>query len=156
MENGKYDSVTVARFIIAKANEKGCPVNMTKVQKLLYIAYGIFLAVKDERLTDEHPQAWPYGPVFPRTRNKLLKTDFYGIGLDDPGLAGISSDDETVSLINLVFRSFGNWSASQLSEWSHSEGSPWERAVSSDGFKWGDRIPDEYISSFFKSRISPQ
>lgn len=156
MENGKYDSVTVAKFIIAKANERGYLVNMTKVQKLLYIAYGIFLAVKGERLTDEHPQAWPFGPVFPRTRNKLLKADFYGIVLGNPDLLHISSDMEADSLVNSVFRSFGEWSASQLSEWSHSEGSPWERTVSSEGFKWGDRIPDEYIGSYFKSRISPQ
>jgi uncharacterized phage-associated protein len=32
--------------------------NMTKIQKLTYIAYGTYLTIKDERLTDEHPQAW--------------------------------------------------------------------------------------------------
>ena len=46
MEEYKYNSVEVAKFIVATANNKHLSINMTKVQKLLYIAYGIFLAVK--------------------------------------------------------------------------------------------------------------
>lgn len=44
---------------------------MTKIHKLLYISYGIFLARENKRLTNEHPQAWPFGPVFPRVHNKV-------------------------------------------------------------------------------------
>lgn len=73
----KYDSVTVANYIIAFANENKFFINMTKLQKLLYIAYGVYLSVKNERLTNEHPQAWPYGPVFPTTRNRLIKKRFF-------------------------------------------------------------------------------
>ena len=86
MEEYKYNSVEVAKFIVATANNKHLSINMTKVQKLLYIAYGIFLAVKGYRLTNEHPQAWPYGPVFPTTRNKLLKIDLYSIATSDSDL----------------------------------------------------------------------
>lgn len=152
-EKYRYNSVVVAKYIIAIANDKHLSINMTKVQKLLYIAYGIFLAVKEERLTNEHPQAWPYGPVFPTTRNKLLKIDLYSISTSDIDLTTIKNDNDIISLINLVFRSFGSWNAAQLTEWSHSEGTPWQKIVSSEGFRWGHQIPDEYIKSYFSSII---
>lgn len=150
-QEGKYNSVVMAKLIVAYANKNGYSFNITKIQKLLYAAYGVFLAVNDERLVDEHPQAWPYGPVFPTTRNKLLKVNMYGIHMESPELADISKDEEILGLLDLVFRSFGSWSASELTGWSHKEGSPWENAVSRAGFKWGDRIDDTDIQNYFNS-----
>lgn len=155
-ETYPYNSVAVARYIIATANEKRISINITKVQKLLYIAYGLYLAVKNERLTNEQPQAWPYGPVFPTTRTKLVDADFYSINFDLPDLAEMKQDEVLRSLFELVFNHFGQWTASQLTAWSHSDGSPWERTVDQDGFSWGTRIPDEYIKPYFHSMIVPR
>lgn len=143
----------LAKYITALANSKHVSINITKIQKLLYIAYGIYLAVKGHRLTDEHPQAWPYGPVFPTTRNKLIKLDFNAINKDDPEFSGYRSDKDLNSLLNLVFQTFGSWTAGQLSQWSHSPSSPWEIATCEEGFKWGDTIPDQSIEEYFKSLI---
>lgn len=148
-----YTSVDIARYIIAVANKKGKSINMTKLQKLLYITYGIYLAVNDSRLFEEHPQAWPYGPVFPTTRNRLLSTDFYGITFSSSEFVALRSDQDINALIDLVFRSFGDWTASQLTEWSHRNGSPWERTVELEGFTWGNRIPDDFIKPYFKMII---
>lgn len=152
----KYDSVTVANYIIAFANQNKFFINMTKLQKLLYIAYGVYLYVKNERLTNEHPQAWPYGPVFPTTRNKLIKKDFSGISLSDENLEKIARDSEMESLMKLVFGSYGSKTAAYLTEWSHKPGSPWDRTVKQPSFSWGDRIPDSYIQEYFKTLISPK
>lgn len=38
-EKYRYNSVDVARFIVAIANEKHISINITKVQKLLYIVH---------------------------------------------------------------------------------------------------------------------
>lgn len=146
----RCNSVVLAKYIVAYANEHHFGINMTKVQKLLYIAYGIYLAVKNSRLTDEHPQAWPYGPVFPATRNHLLRTPFSIYTFDNTECA----DAEVVSLIGLVFRTYGDWNAYSLSAWSHKTGSPWDRAVSSADFRWGSQIPDEYIRDYFRNLIS--
>ncbi len=155
-ETYRYNSVDVARYIIATANEKRISINITKVQKLLYIAYGLYLAVKNERLTDEHPQAWPYGPVFPTTRIRLIDADFYSINFAVPDLAEMKQNDDIKSLFELVFNHFGQWSASQLTAWSHNDGSPWEKTVDQDGFSWGTRIPDKYIKPYFHSMIVPR
>lgn len=151
----KFKSTDVAKYIIAYANENHVSINVTKIQKLLYISYGIYLAVKKSRLTDEHPQAWPYGPVFPTTRNKILKMHdgIYSIKMNDHELEQIQNDNEMLSLMRIVFNSFGNWTAGQLTAWSHSEGSPWEMATCLDGFKWGMAIPDSYIYNYFRKLI---
>lgn len=145
-----YNSVLIARYIIALSNDKGIAINMTKVQKLLYIAYGVFLAVRNQRLLNEHPQAWPYGPVFPTTRNKLLHVDFYSISLFDEEFDPLKADVELNSLLDSVLNSFGNWTASQLTTWSHQDGSPWENTTLQEDFTWGNVIPDELIQGYFR------
>lgn len=149
----KYNSTIVARYIVAYANANRFGINMTKLQKLLYITYGVFMAVKNARLTNEHPQAWPYGPVFPTTRNKLLRVSFDNINISDETLNEINKDEEMRSLLDLVFGAYGHMNGAQLSQWSHQSGAPWDRTVHSDCFKWGDQIPDEYISEYFKTLL---
>lgn len=148
-----YNSVTVACYIVALANSKRYGINMTKLQKLLYVAYGVYLAVKNERLTNEHPQAWPYGPVFPTTRSRLVKRELDAISLEDPSLREIQENQEMTSLMKIVFDTYGLKNASTLSEWSHKPGSPWEQTVNHPSFKWGDTIPDEYIQEYFRTLI---
>lgn len=151
-----YKSTILAKYIAAYLNERRVDINMTKIQKLTYIVYGTWLAAKNERLIDEHPQAWPYGPVFPTTRNQLLKIDLNAISLSDQDLNEISKDSEVNLLMDSVYKTFGNWSASMLSEWSHKDGSPWEKTVSTERFKWGDVINDDDIKSYFKKIIIPK
>jgi uncharacterized phage-associated protein len=145
----KYKSTDVAEYLLYRASEDGIVMNMTKLQKLLYISYGIYLSVKDARLSNEHPQAWPYGPVFPTTRNKFLKVSF-----DDPQYdknKEIYKDTDMISLADLVFSVFGSWTAGQLTEWSHAEGTPWESTKCTPGFKWGHVIPDDSIKQYFST-----
>ncbi len=145
----KYKSTDVAEYIICRASQDKIPMNMTKLQKLLYISYGIFLSVKNERLTNEHPQAWPYGPVFPTTRDEFLKVSFDNPECNETN--DIYNDNDIKDLISLVFRTFGKWSAGQLTEWSHATGTPWEKTTCQSGFKWGQIIPDEYIKEYFST-----
>lgn len=156
-DNYFYKSTDIALYIVALANEKRISINMTKVQKLLYITYGVFLGVYKERLLDEHPQAWPYGPVFPTTRNKLVKKDFSCISkesfCDQELLKEIENDVRLNKIVELVFSVFGTWNAGQLSEWSHDEGSPWEETKNTLGFKWGNEIPDKLILDYFNSIV---
>ena len=150
-ENPKYNSVQVACYIVAMANERSLGINMTKLQKLLYITYGTYLALYDQRLTNEHPQAWPYGPVFPTVRNRLLKRDLSSIGLQDVSPQIPAEDKRFEQVVNLVLNSFGDKNATTLTLWSHQSGSPWDRIASQEGFTWGEQIPDPYIQEYFNS-----
>lgn len=150
----RYNSVTVALYIVAWANNNRVSINLTKTQKLLYIAYGANLVLGKDRLCGEHPQAWPYGPVFPTTRNYLLKTDIPNVTMDNPYLAEVKEDPYLASLVDFVFRGFGNKTAGQLTAWSHRPNSAWDITTHLPNFKWGDEIPDAYIRDYFSGMIT--
>lgn len=150
----RYNSVVIAFFIIAWANLNKITINLTKTQKLLYIAYGANLVISRDRLCNEHPQAWPYGPVFPTTRNMLLKTDISSISMDDPLLIDVKSDSYLANIIKFVFSEFGNKTAGQLTAWSHRPNSAWEETTRMPNFKWGNEIPDAYIYEYFSQMIN--
>lgn len=154
----KYSSIVVALYIIAWANHHKYYINLTKVQKLLYIAYGAALVFDKEsiRLCSEHPQAWPYGPVFPTTREFLLKfgKKFEAVDFDYPNIQGIKNDAYLKSLISFVFKGFGGMTANQLTAWSHKPNTPWEKTIRETNFKWGNEIPDSFIYEYFSQLIN--
>ncbi|MGN0091285.1 MAG: Panacea domain-containing protein [Alloprevotella sp.] len=122
---------------------------MTKLQKLEYIVYGTYLSSTCERLTNEHPQAWPYGPVFPSVRNKLLNKDFSEFTMDLPELKQVKEDQFLMYVVKMVFDTFGERTATYLCRWSHRVGSPWEKTVNQACFEWGDTMSDEWIKDYF-------
>lgn len=150
----RYDSVVIAFFIVAWANLHRFSINLTKTQKLLYIAYGANLIIGRNRLCNEHPQAWPYGPVFPMTRTRLLHTDISSIGMDSPILTNVRDDQYLINIIQFVFSEFGNKTAGQLTAWSHRPNSAWEETTQMPNFKWGNEIPDAYIYEYFSQMIN--
>ena len=74
----ELDSVQLAKTLRHMAVIEGIALTQSQIQTILYIAYGVRLATKNERLTMEHPQMWQYGPVFPRAYNRLRKDASYG------------------------------------------------------------------------------
>lgn len=150
-----FKSQEVAKLLIAKANERNIYMNMTKLQKLLYVAYGLKLAVEDEILLDERPKAWPFGPVFPRVRKKLNNIPFKSITFEKyPELKKLENKGHLKEIINLTLDSFGHQTASYLSEWSHMEGSPWWMTVEENGERWNSPIENEYIKEYFDDYLS--
>ncbi|WP_375579851.1 type II toxin-antitoxin system antitoxin SocA domain-containing protein [Marivirga tractuosa] len=143
-----YDSVVAAKYLLATAYSKNKVLNVTKVQKLLYMAYGYFLSKKNRVLLTEKPKAWPYGPVFPRTRKKVNYSDIIDMDLEE--FAEIKSDIEVNDFFNLLVDKYSKYSASQLSEWSHAEGGAWDMTVKQNGFDWNQPIADEHIIEYFK------
>jgi uncharacterized phage-associated protein len=142
-----YDSVLVAEYMQAVANEKQFILNVTKTQKLLYILYGWFWAKHNCQILNESPRAWPYGPVFPMTREKV---NFDIVDKpDNSKFDGLRGDADLVEAVRHIISTYSPYSAGQLSAWSHSPGGPWEIARTSPGFKWNDVIRDTDIKNYF-------
>lgn len=121
----EFNSSEVMAYVLNFAKKGGHPLNKTQAQKILYCCYGAILAKFDERLTDEHPKAWPYGPVFPRTINAIDKGR---LTLDMADSFEVNCPKEWLNLIDKTIRTFWNYTASQLSNWSHIKDSPWYKA----------------------------
>lgn len=144
-----FDSVVLGEYLISVAHKNRIILNVTQVQKILYIIYGVWLASKDELVSKESPKCWPYGPVFPRTRNKV---DFKNaLPLSHNTFTDLKKNKELVLFMEDVVVKLAQVSASKLSEWSHQVDSPWYRTTKHDRFKWGDEIPNSYIKEYFSS-----
>jgi len=142
----------IANKFIKLALENGIFVSNMKLQKLVYIAHGFYLGYKDLPLSNETPQAWQYGPVFPSLYCKLRD---YGASKVDrliPGVNDLPEDSEEVQLIQVVWESYGKLSAASLVSRTHAKGTPWSDVWSPDTTKVV--IPNSSIKDHFKKLIA--
>lgn len=141
----ELDSVEVARAVISEAQRAGIKLNMTQLQKLLFLIYGTCLAILNRRPFNERAQAWPYGPVFPRTRRELLETVDAWTPIEYPE----NIPEDLQAIISGAIDHFGALNASLLIAWSHLPGSPWEITTKMPDFNWGTEIGDGLIKDYF-------
>ncbi len=147
----ELDSVDVAKAIRYVAHNQGLNINMTQINKLLYIAYGTMLVNQKKRLTKEHPSAWPYGPVFPRVHRHIRLSD----NITQDAYDALKIKDPSITdLLEKVVKTFGKIPATQLSAWSHQLGSPWDIAVKESNGAWNTPIKDEAIYNYFYSFLN--
>lgn len=144
------DSREFAKYIIYASKEKNIEMNMTKLQKFLYICDGLLLAL-GHNVIKEKAKAWDYGPVYPRVY-KWYK-DKVGKPVDKSGI-DISAvreieDNHYNIIVDKVLGSFGTWTARQLSTWTHQSVSPWSNAVRNSGGELYGEISKEDMSLFF-------
>lgn len=124
--------------------------NMTQVNKLLYICYGLYIAITGQPLfTDDTPKAWPFGPVFPRVYKRFLSSSGVASQRTKEAVVG---NPMVKSVVDFTVKNFHSWTAKRLSEWSHDEAGPWYRTAYANGGekpRWNERIPDEMIREYF-------
>ena len=118
----------VAKYFIIRAYQDGREAEMTnmKVQKLLYYAQSLHLALFDEPLFDEEIQAWCRGPVCPQVYH--FYRPFKAKQLPIPSeeiISNISSPEKR--LLEEVWQYFGRYHAYHLSGMTHLE-FPWTKA----------------------------
>ena len=148
----RYDSLTFAKALVHMAQMEGKGLNMSQIQAMLYIAYGVWLAQKNDRLFEEHPQAWQYGPVFPRVYSKLNK------GLTDSQEQYLKLKDdspERFAFLERCFRRYAWTRASDLAAPHKSKGTPWSQTRKENPDKQAVRIDDSLVAEWFSQRISP-
>ena len=144
----QYNSIEVASYIVHLCTKLGYEYNNTKIQKLLYCCYGAILVVCKERLCDEYPRAWQYGPVFPRVFNHIQKCKPL------PSYQDVdNAPDKVKNLLSKVVTEFGKYSASSLSNWTHQKGSPWDRVVNENEAGLNGFIPDGFIAEYFETHV---
>jgi uncharacterized phage-associated protein len=122
------DCLIAARYFIARAYEDSVEAEMTnmKVQKLLYYAQSLNLALYDEPLFEEEIQAWRYGPVCPPAYR--FYSDFEAKQLPIPRKESLSQlTPEKQELLEEIWGCFGRYHAYQLSDMAHEE-LPWKKA----------------------------
>jgi uncharacterized phage-associated protein len=161
-----FPAIAVANEFLAIAKTQGVPLTPMKLQKLVYFAHGWCLALTGQPLIRERIEAWQYGPVIPSIYHELKevgngnilepatdlvmqhdgKLRFMAQTLED--FPGSEERNNAKEIIARVFAKYGRYSAFQLSNATHSEGTPWRQV-----YKPEERrvpIPNETIRTYFQ------
>jgi uncharacterized phage-associated protein len=134
-------------FLFLVARDPGDLITQLKLQKLLYFAQGISLAIHDEPLFDEEIEAWEHGPVV-----RELRKVYGAFGRDSLPSPGEMDFDvytqQQKELIYKIYAQYGEHSAFYLRNLTH------EHSIWSDAYKNPDQmISKKSIKEFFKKLI---
>lgn len=146
------NSVDFAKYILLVAKEKGInDINVTKLQKLLYICDGSLLAF-NHNVINENARAWNYGPVYPKVYKWFSKLKDYQPSENDIPHEVLSeiNNNNYKSIVNATLNTFGSLSAIQLSVWSHKPNSPWTKTIMDNKGKFNSVITKEDMAEYFK------
>lgn len=125
-----------------------------KIQKLLYFADGIALAVTDKPLFSEKIYAWPHGPVIKEVYDVLKANGRDEIAFDKDNLKTINeinNDSELSNILETTYDNYAGYTAWQLREKSHVAGGPWQVTVDTKGMQ--REISANIIEEYFKKNI---
>ena len=149
------NSVDFAKYILLKAKERKLgEINVTKLQKLLYICDGILLSF-GFNVVNENARAWYYGPVYPKVYKWFSNNPHYQPKLDDitPSALSEINGGNYDSAIKATFDTFGDWNATTLSGWSHKPNSPWSKTVEKNNGKMNCVIDKSDMKKYFKGIV---
>ncbi|MEO5805068.1 Panacea domain-containing protein [Devosia sp.] len=120
-----------------KQEHPGINPNQTWLQKMVHIANGWNLAVNEQPLVNQPPEAWDNGPVFRSIWNHIRDWGYNAGGL--LGYAGTNKvyaadiSDSERAVINHVWKRYGQMSGRDLSRLTHEADTPWTRAYVGQG-----------------------
>lgn len=138
LSRAPYEVGAVANFMIGRARQQRRLLTNLKLQKLVYISYGIHLVVMDKRLFRSRIEAWRYGPVIPELYHEFKRFGSgpirsWSMDFDYENerfrIPKIPDDDEGASLaLEATWDVYHPLRASNLVELTHAEDTPWDRA----------------------------
>ncbi len=138
---------TVAEYILYLSGKNAeSDVTPLKLQKLLYFAEGLNLAIKGTSLFFEDLEAWHYGPVVPCVYQEYKYAGRRAIeapaDFDEKCL-----NDEEKTVIEMTLDLYGQYSPQKLVEITHQE-PPYNEAIANGGI-----INKKTMEDFFRDEI---
>ncbi|MBP0018741.1 MAG: SocA family protein [Cyanobacteria bacterium SBLK] len=138
-----------AQYFLALAYDNndsaGELISNLKLQKLLYYAQGLHLALFDRPLFTESIESWTHGPVVPEIYHEYKE---YGSGsLPFPENFDYSKfDDDLKEVLEEVYEVYGQFSAWKLRNLAHNE-------PPSQNTPTGSKISLDSLKQYFKSQL---
>lgn len=134
-------------------------ISLLKLLKLCYFAQGFSLAILDRTIFDDPIEAWQYGPVVPALYHEFKHfdskkiteksrftylNDHYQLKSETP----ILENKDEKKIIQIVWNMYGKYSANDLVDITHKEGTPWSYTFVPRANKV---IPIELIKDYYKT-----
>ena len=139
-------ALDVARYFLAQSDpDAGDTISNLKLQKLLYYAQGVTLALTGNPLFPEAIEAWQHGPVVPSVYRKYKDSGAGPVKLDG-GVDFDQFDENTREILNDVYQVYCQFSAWKLRNMTHDE-PPWANTPQST------EISHAQLTDFFMTRV---
>jgi uncharacterized phage-associated protein len=136
----------VAKYFVSLVDEEaGDSITNLKLQKLLYYAQGVNLALNDALLFAEPIEAWTHGPVVPKVYHAYKQHSGEAIPVKRVNLHVYPKDLR--ELLDEVNEVFGQFSAAKLRAMTHNE-PPWKDTPP------GAVISTESMKAYFKTVVT--
>ena len=146
-------ALAVANAFIQLAEQDGSSISNMKLQKLAYFAQGFYAAFNQgQALFNEEIEAWKYGPVIPELYHKFKIFLAGAIPSTHPYRDATPLTPNERAIIEWVYKNLGQHSAIKLSDFSHTQGSPWDRVF--NGGTVDREITVESMQPYFLSLVT--
>ena len=127
-----------------------------KLQKLLYYAQGICLAIFNRPLFEEQIEAWPHGPVVREVYNIYSPNKRNTINIELDGekeeiINRLETNKDVYEVLNLAYDNFAIYTAWQLRDMTHQDNTPWDITQKTNGMF--SAIDTELIKEYFKKEV---
>lgn len=127
-----------------------------KMQKLLYYAQGIHLALNNSTLFNEKIEAWQHGPVVSSVYQEYKNCGNHFISPvfdkdDEILISSIENTPTAIESLELTYSNFAIYTAWQLRNMTHEKDTPWNITVSKDGL--GSTIDNNLIKEYFLENV---
>lgn len=140
-------AITVANEFIRLGMREGKCFTPMQLLKLVYITHGWMLGFFGKPLIDESVEAWKYGPVIPDLYQAVKQYGRNPVQCEIPIRENRSLSEEESSVVNFVYKKYGDLDGIKLSMITHQLGTPWSRIFSHEG--WGDVITNDVIREHY-------
>jgi uncharacterized phage-associated protein len=145
-----YDVRSIGRWFIKNNNDAAKPSlnGHLKLQKLLYYAQAMKLAVDDEPLFNNRIEAWEKGPVVSDMYFEYRHNDFIEIAKSTP--LQVDFDSRTLKILQIVNHVYGTQTGTQLVDLTHSE-EPWAELEEKVKNRENPEITQDKLREYYKS-----
>ena len=139
-------SLEIANRILDIGDENKIKLTVMQLLKVLYFAHGWHLAFTEKPLTRDLPEVWRYGPVY-----VAVYDAFRHFGADHitkrATTEEVGVNKDTNKLLKSVVTAYGEIHAYELSNMTHTYGSPWSSTLRSSGLY--SKISNKTIKAYF-------
>ncbi len=126
-----YSAKAIANYFLDIGEVEGVPITPMQIIKLVYIAHGWHLALREEPLIVDKIEAWEFGPVIPSLYHEFK---YYGSNpiesrAYEEVMASIYNEPDNVpvgSFLDEVWREYKGFDALELSSMTHQPNTPWD------------------------------
>ncbi len=146
------DIVKDAYYLVNVYKQHNVPITQIHIQKLMFLFEAYYMNMENTNsLYDCDFQAWNFGPVAIPLYKQFKKYGKNNIILDQEQIAeGNSICEEKKKLIEELFDAFKEFTAMELVNFTHADGSPWKEA-------WEEKeysiISKEKMKSWFSKYV---